>query len=317
MSSIGMTYSSWLHRPYLDLGPMPDGAPSHTVALEVDRRSLAEDHHYPYFAQTNSPSFRDELIFACGLAEYGVGNPLQLHPDLRTPDWQLLCEHLDTFAHLRAEVQVRVVRLLNRLGFFRYVRTLVPGDVDARIGANEHLSGLAFLRALAGYRLWLEGLEPAYRPEEFERVATTAPPGLSKIGAIYFMVRTSVKEQADLAAAQHWQAVHEKAVDEVRDDLDQQDYLMAVSRLHRVGAFIPQMKRDGAGTVRQMDLAEDYARQADYADSTPLCRGDTPPGTRKPHQGSLMARRLGYGTGQSASASRHQTPRHARLVVLR
>lgn len=263
MSHIGMTYSSWLHRPYLDLGSMPDGAPSHTVALDVDRRCLVEGRHYPYFAQTNSPSFRDELILVSGLAEYDVDSPLQLDPDLRTPDWQLLCEHLDTFAQLAADVRVRVVRLLLRLGFFHYVRNLVPANIDAHLGRDDNVAGLAFLRALAGCRLWSEGLEPSYRPAEFERIATSAPEGLWKIAATYFMVRSSVKDHADLAATRHWQALHEKAVHEVRDDLAHQDYLMAVSRLHRAGAFIPQMQRDAEETVRQMDLAEDYARQAD------------------------------------------------------
>jgi tetratricopeptide (TPR) repeat protein len=39
---------------------------------------------------------------------------------------------------------------------------------------------------------------------------------------------------------------------------------MAMSRSYRVAGFIPQMKRDKEGTVRDMDLAEKYAREMDF-----------------------------------------------------
>jgi tetratricopeptide (TPR) repeat protein len=266
MSRIGSTHSSWLYRPFLDLGPMPDGSPSCTVALEVDRRSLVEERHYPYFPQTIHHSFRDELIQDSGLAEYDVQNPLHLNSDLRTDHWRLLCEYAENFAYLRAEVQLRVVRVLTRLGLFRYVRSLVPADVYTRVDDDDHLAGMAFLRAWAGYLLQDGGLASEYDPKEFERVASAAPAGLWKIASCYSLVRTSVKEKADLLATEHWQALHEKAIREVGSALDRQDYLLAVSRFHRVGAFIPQMRRDAAETVRQMDLAEDYARQADFGE---------------------------------------------------
>lgn len=268
MAPIGSTYSSWLYRPFLDLGPMPDGSPPCTVALEVDRRSLVEEHHYPYLFQTAHHSFRVELIQASGLYEYDLENPLQLHSDLRTDHWRLLCDYVENFASLRAEVQLRVVRVLTHLGLFRYVRSLVPVDVYSRANDDDHLAGMAFLRAWAGYVLKDEGLGSEYDPREFERVVSAAPAGLWKIASCYVLVRASVKEKADLLATEHWQALHEKAIREVRSDLDRQDYLMAISRFYRVGAFIPQMRRDAAETVRQMNLAEDYARQADFGEGT-------------------------------------------------
>jgi tetratricopeptide (TPR) repeat protein len=233
------------------------------VALEFDCRSLVEEQCLPWFWSSLNPSFREAVVADSGLFRYGVGNPLELDRELWTDRWEMLCGYLAEFPSLEPDRQVRVARLLNRMCFFRYTRDLIPADVAARAHESESRSALSWLRAMAGYRLWMEDLDDSYSLDEFERLADSAPPGLMRINVLYQMVVQNVKEKADLAATEHWQELHRAAIDAARPDLDEHDYLMAMSRSYRVAAFIPQLRRDRDGVVRDMDLAEQYARQMD------------------------------------------------------
>ncbi len=264
MSEIGASFSSWLNRPYLDLGPAPEGVPNHTAALSVDCRSLFDGEDTPWFWSSLNPSFREALVADANLPAYQVSNPTELAAELRTDRWQQLCDYLADFRNLDAEVQFKVARMLNRMCFFRYTRALIPDNIAERAHESESLAALGWLRAMAGYKLWLDGEAPSYRLAEFERLAKSTRPGLTRINSHYQMVVQNVKHRADLAETEHWQQLHQAAIEEVRHELDEHDYLMAMSRSHRVAGFVPQMRRDAAGTVREMDLAEDYARRMDF-----------------------------------------------------
>lgn len=263
MSELTASVAGWLNRPYLDLGPAPDEVPNHTAALVVDCRSLFGGEDTPWFWSSLNPSFREALTAEVGLPGYAVDDPTLLPTELRTPNWQQLCEYLANFTSLDPATQVKVGRMLNRMCFFRHTRALIPADIGARAGERPELAFLAWLRAMAGYKLWLEDADPTYSLAEFELLAQTAPPGLARINPRYQMVVQNVKHGADLAATEHWQRLHHAAIEEARDDLDPHDYLMATSRSYRVAAFIPQMRRDAEGTVRDMDLAEQYAERMD------------------------------------------------------
>ncbi|WP_326738374.1 hypothetical protein [Streptomyces sp. NBC_01022] len=265
MSSLGMSLSGWLNRPYLDLGPAPEQVPNHTAALGIDCRSLFDGENTPWFWSSLNPSFREALIAETGLSAYDVSDPTRLAPELRTERWQHLCTLLEGgFTRLSVEEQVKVARLLNRMCFFRYVRDLIPPEAVDRAGDGPAHAALAWLRCAAGYKLWMEDAEPSYSLDEFERITKIAPPGLARINPLYQMVVQNVKHRNDVEATEYWQERHHRAILEAEPDLDRHDFLMAISRSHRVGGFVPQMRRDRAGTVREMDLAEDYARQMDF-----------------------------------------------------
>lgn len=264
MSYLGVSVSSWLHRPYLDLGSAPEGVPNHTAALLIDCRSVFDGEETPWFWSSLNPSFREVLIADTGLAAYNVQTPLDLSKELRTDRWQELCDLVGDFSGLRPYIQVKVARILNRMCFFSLTRALIAADTVNRAHQAESVSMLAWLRAFAGYKIWLDGGDTDYDLTEFEELSKVAPVGLAKINPLYQMVVQNVKHGGDLGATEYWQEKHAVAIEEARPDLDRHDYLMAISRSHRVAGFIPQMKRDKVGTVREMDLAEDYARQMDF-----------------------------------------------------
>lgn len=264
MPFLGVSVSGWLHRPYLDLGPAPAGVPNHTAALLIDCRSLFENEETPWFWSSLNPSFREVLAADVGLAGYDVRTPLDLAPELRTDRWQQLCDLVSGFDGLTTETQVKVARMLNRMCFFSCTRAMIPATAVSRAPQGESASMLAWLRAFAGYKMWLDGDPVDYDLSEFEALAEAAPPGLAKINPLYQMVVQNVKVKGDLGATEYWQERHAAAIEAARKDLDEHDYLMALSRSHRVAGFIPQMKRDEAGTVREMDLAEEYARRMDF-----------------------------------------------------
>jgi tetratricopeptide (TPR) repeat protein len=95
--------------------------------------------------------------------------------------------------------------------------------------------------------------------DEFERIALNAPPGIARIDSHYQMVSQHVKNAGDLEAAEYWQKKHLEAIDSSRSEIDEFNYILVMSRYYRVGGFLPQMRQDAEGVVREMDLAEEYA----------------------------------------------------------
>jgi len=116
-TKIDATFTSWLHRAYLDLGPVPAQAPHHLCGLDFGIRALVERRAYPRIQSALNPSFRQALIRQAALPAYAVASPLELAMALQTPRWRLLCELCRGFSDLEPRVQVRVAWLLGKLSF--------------------------------------------------------------------------------------------------------------------------------------------------------------------------------------------------------
>src|SRR5215207_7810388 len=223
MPDFTATLASWLNRPYLDLGAAPDGVPNHTAALVVDCRSLFGGEDTPWFWSSLNASFREALVAHTGLHEYGVADPRQLPSGLRTGNWQQLCDHLTAFSGLDTAMQVKVAHLLNRMTLFSFTRQLIPADAGEHAPEGPDHAALAWLRAMAGYRMRMEAIESDYTLAEFEQIALAAPAGLGRINPLYQLVVQNVKSHNDLAATEYWQHRHHSAILEARDDLDNYD----------------------------------------------------------------------------------------------
>jgi tetratricopeptide (TPR) repeat protein len=263
MNPIDATVSGWLHRPYIDLGPAPQTPPNHTAALEMDCASLFDDLATPWFWSSLNPSFRTVLVADVGLPGLARRSPAELAGQWMSPRWRTLTELVRGFADLDLPTRVKVARMLNRLCFFRLTRDLLPDSVADAAGTSAAAAQLAWCRAIAGYKLWLEDEEPGYSLAEFDRLATTAGSHVMRISAHYQLVVQHVKHHNDVDTAEHWQRRHHTLIEELRPELDEQDYLMAMSRSYRVAGFIPQMRADAAGMVRDMELAQEYALRMD------------------------------------------------------
>jgi tetratricopeptide (TPR) repeat protein len=250
----------WLYRPYVDLGPHPSRPPHHVLGIDFAYRSLAEERDLPRLQASLNPSFRTVLIEQGQLDAYDVASPQALPPELRTERWDALCGWVEHFPDLGQKAQVRVVWLLAKMCFFGEVTRLLPDSVlnDAALSPNH--ASLAYVRSWSRFRMQLDDPHQPYSIAEFERIANEAPPGIAQIDAHYQLVSQSAKYAGDLAATEYWQVKHRESIERWRADSDEFHYKLLMSRFHRIGGFIPQMRRDGPETVQEMQLAEDYAR---------------------------------------------------------
>jgi tetratricopeptide (TPR) repeat protein len=246
-------------RPYFDLGPAPPDGPYHLAGIEFFFRSLVEDETYPHIQACFNPSFRETLIRDTGLYEYDVESPAELDESLKSARWKMLCELIDSFDALPCRSQTRLAWTLSKLCFQRVAVDLIPPSCSERVGESDELAGLAFVRCYSRYRMSVDDPSAPSSASEFEQLATESAPGINRIDATYQMVVQNVKHAGDVERAEAWQALHLRAIRESRSELDDFTYLFVMSRYHRVGGFIPQMRRQAKAVVDEMELAERYA----------------------------------------------------------
>ena len=251
----------WLHRPLADLGP-PPAAPSFLVhAIELDYRTMVEESPRPRIQISISPSFRDALATAVGRPEFAVRTCGQLPAVFRTERWSALCDLVDSWNALSPERRVRVCWTLAKLGLYDDILNLIPGIPIAAIERDEASAALAYLRAWARCKKWLDNEEDSFSADEFAVVALNAPPGMTRIDAAYEMVRQNAKHRGDAVECERWQTRHMAAIDSATG-LDDHTRALMLSRYHRVGAFIPQFRGDAVAVDADMALAEELARSA-------------------------------------------------------
>lgn len=222
---------------------------------------MAEGKPYPRLQGSYNTSFKEALIAASGLQEYAVYRPDKLDESLRTNRWQTLCDYVMQYKDLKPVEQVRLGWLLSKLCFYRFLLELIPQKVEKQIGKSDVHASLAYLRIWSRYRLWLDDPGQSYRLDEFRRIAEEALPGYARVDACYQMVAQSAKHKSNLATCEKWQPLHLKAIEEIRGGISDFEYRVLMSRYHRVGGFIPQLKGDVAGVSCEMDLAEQIARE--------------------------------------------------------
>lgn len=267
LNPVEQDFTSWLHRAYLDLGPVPERAPHHLWGLELGIRAVMERRPYPRIQSALNPSFRQALIRQTGKIRYAIETPHDLSPELRTERWQALCDACDRFHEQPPADKVRIAWLLGKICLQRYLLRLLGPEVYEHIGDSPEAASLAYLRAYARFRMSIDDPLSPYDISEFERIANEAPPGIAYIDAHYQMVSQYVKTFGDVKEVEHWHPRQLAAIERSRAELDEFNYLLVMSRYHRVGGFIPQLHRDKRGVVEEMDLAEKYARALPRADA--------------------------------------------------
>jgi tetratricopeptide (TPR) repeat protein len=261
------TFTAYLYRPYLDLGPVVDGGPLAPWGVEFAARGLDEGRAYPWTYAEYPPSLRERLLELTGLPEYRVRDPRDLAPALRTPRWQRLCDALERCDALPAEAQNRVLRLLGKLGLYHAALDRLPALSAEEIGRDGLTAERAYLRVLARFLIGEDGAAPAgpegpFALAEFELVATHAPHGSpARIRALNHLTVQHAKRGRDLAAVAHWLARHREEIELARPTLDDATYALLLSRHHRAAGFLPQLRGDRAGMVAEMDRCQDYAER--------------------------------------------------------
>jgi tetratricopeptide (TPR) repeat protein len=253
------SFTRWLFRPYLDLSSAVAGGPYHLAGIDFFFRSLVEDTPYPHIQACFNPSFRRMLIRDTGLSDYDVATPFDLPEHLATEQWRTLCESMHSFDSLPYRSRVRLAWTLSKMCFQKVAVDLIhPSIVDRISESNDH-AGLALVRCYSRYRMNVDDPSSPYSIDEFKEVALKSPPGINRIDSFYQLVVQNVKHSGNLEEVEFWQAKHLQAINQSQTELDEFTYLFAMSRYHRVGGFIPQMRGQVKTLVDEMALAEKYA----------------------------------------------------------
>ena len=148
--SLDSRFSTWLLRPYLDLGP-PQAGPTHAKSVDAGWQAYA-DPDRPFFLPQRalSPGFRAQLAEQAG-APYAVSDPRDLAEDLRTDRWRKLCQDLEFWPKLSSARKCRLAALLHSMCLYEPLLDLIPADWSSASDADPCAAQLAFCRASAKF----------------------------------------------------------------------------------------------------------------------------------------------------------------------
>lgn len=248
-----LSFTGWLYHPYLDLSPAPKyGNPQTEGLLLALRAFLDEDDDVPRIHALFTPSTRVEIVNQSGAPLYHADDPRELPRELRTAEWQALCDALATFDRLDDEQQVRVLWLLHRLHMHRAI--LGRQRRATNTYANPH--AYAYMHALAQLALAFDREAPlTLNLYAMERVAMESKEGSwEKVEATYHLTAISGKFLKDEHATKQWAELHREAVEPFSGD--KHTMMKLWSRYHRAAAFVPMLEGNKKAMVREMDAAE-------------------------------------------------------------
>lgn len=257
------SFTSWLYRPYVDLGPFSAG-PLHEQRVELDYKELIDGSRGPHGLQrVLAPSFRDSLLRETGLREYAVRSPLDLPVQLRTERWATLCDYVLHIRDLRSDQVWATANLLVGLCLCQAVIDLVPPIPESRIAAEEDMARLAYARASASFLLHKDYGTP-YSRDEFQIIADCAPRGtIVRTNAALQMVVQTAKDLRDPEVLEYWAIRAREAISEARPSLDEFCHSLLMSRFYRAASFLPQLRNNRQQVVAEMDLCQSYAEALD------------------------------------------------------
>jgi len=255
------TFTEYLYQSYLNLGKMPEKPAFFTASMDLDKRSFLEKKDYGQVFNMIGNSFREKLYKKIGKSHLNGTRPQDLHTEMRSPEWQFLCDSADNFADLDNAQKLRLLRLLRRLPFYTYVIELV-GQIDENlIRTDSQIAEIAYNRLMARYLLAGDKIGN-YKIEEAEQFAKIAPKAsYAKVHATYITVQQSVKLKHNLAKLEESLKNYWDAIAEIKPTISTNEYLELMSRYYRIAAFLPQMTNKPEQMVEEMELAKQYAFQ--------------------------------------------------------
>jgi len=255
--------STWLLRPFIDLGPCITG-PLYARGIEAYWRAFVDAKALPFALQrTLPPAFREQLIKEARDARYEVADPRELREPLRTSRWQAMCDALDDWGGLSPERRFRLVVLLHSLCLYEPVLKLVAPAGQGLDRRDDRSVDLAYWRASARYALGLPDSTSDYVEADlsaFELIMEDAPDAVPAAfnSALKIFVH-KVKTGAPLAELESRAIRLERSLVDSVGGLDAFTRALLASRYHRAIGFLPQRRGDRGEVVRQMDLAERHA----------------------------------------------------------
>lgn len=269
-ADLNARFSTWLLRPYLDLGPIVIG-PLHACALEECWHALMVPGSPPFVPQRSlSPAFRKQLADEAGEA-YDVSDPRALPDRFRTERWQTLCEMLDHWHDLPLDHRCRLAALLHSMCLYTPLLSLIPETDITAVCDDLDAVTLAFWRASAHFMQNFPNRVSEYDYAElatFENIASNARDVVpTNFNATAMMFVHKAKIGAPLFELAEWAVRLERALDDAIRSADEFTTELLTSRFYRSMGFLPQRRGDRNEVVRTMDMAEHHAKRVRPASS--------------------------------------------------
>jgi hypothetical protein len=214
------------------------------------------------------PAFRRNLVRESGLPEFAVRHPAHLPDVLRTPAWDQLCYWIAGFGRSDLRRQYLIGKLLFRLGFRTVVMELMPDRPVADL--REPLEFYHYrLREMARYTDSVGGRVRVEPSGAFAMVDHPACPLHLKLTGATFAVVYTARGTKSVADAARWRDRAQEYLDAVldSDEFTPFEKTMLESRFYRGVGFVPFMRGDRAGTVADMERAEELARAVPAGDA--------------------------------------------------
>lgn len=256
--------NNWHYRmyaAYLNLGPSQSPCLYASIPTMTYDFAVAGDHPRVTVQRVMPPAFRMNLVRESGLADFAVRDPQQLPGELRTPAWEQLCTWVAGFAGADLHRQYLTCLLLFRLGFRELILRLVPDRPVADLREPVEFYHYHW-RDIARYAASVGGRNPQPPTDTFAMVDRPNCPLHLKLAASTFGVVFAARQTKSLADAQRWRDRAQEYLDAVlaSDDFTPFEKVMLASRFYRGAGFVPFMRSDPAGTVADMERAEELAR---------------------------------------------------------
>lgn len=266
-----LSFRAWLNQSYIDLSP-PVGTEHITPwGIEIAYRSFANSEDLPRFNSIFPTNYRRFLrqVTQDDCITVAINLPSEVPREQRTGRWENLCSAVDTYHDLSAENGERLIWLLHRLCFHRLIVELTEstrGSFETDIAQSRQVTRAIALSCLAEDA----GAKPSGK--YFERILDKLRPGSSaEVEVSYKVLIEHTKFNPNLEAAIMAATKHRDAIERSCGRLSKFRMDLLWSRFYRVRAFVPMLAGDMNGMVRDMDLAEQYARNATPASEPERC----------------------------------------------
>jgi tetratricopeptide (TPR) repeat protein len=260
-ADVGSTFSAWLHRPYLDLGPLVDG-PLHAWSIPFAFEQLVTGSA-PIMPLQHHPSIflRSALARSLRSDHFAVRRASDLPPAFRTDEWTLVVDLVDRFSDLAFDTQVRLVQLLETMALY------VDSDECLRVACGRESWNTQFLESRRTFSALKRSPSDRTRREDkiaLARLATDARsmPAEALAAASTLIVLSARGPERDAEAVRRWRSVGEKLL----PDLSPEDSLLdalRVSAFWRAASYLPFLAGDADATSAELDEAERWANAFD------------------------------------------------------
>jgi hypothetical protein len=260
---LGSRFSTWLLRPYIDLGPCQAG-PTHARSIDAGWHAYADLNSSFFLPQRAlSPGFRVQLSEHAG-APYAVSDPRDLTEDLQTDRWRKLCQDLERWPRLSSVRKCRLAVLLHSMCLYEPLLNLIPEDWFVASASDPCIAQLAFCRASAKFMLDLPKRASSYESETMSAFETIAIDDRTdrqvRFNATAMVFVQKAKARASLGELDDWSKRLEIAFAAAKDSGNGFPAQLLESRFHRGMGFLPQAAGDRTAMIRTMDIAERKAR---------------------------------------------------------